>query len=90
MFCPKCGMEFPDSASFCPNCGQKRPQIPSDKGDSAKAAFPTSEPVSTVQPNQQEENSKAAVSQRRAGRRKSVLPIVLGLVVLIVVYRYDR
>lgn len=85
MFCPKCGMEFPDSASFCPNCGQKRPQIPSDKGDSAKAAFPTSEPVSTVQPNQQEENSKAAVSQRRAGRRKSVLPIVLGLVVLIVV-----
>ena len=86
MFCPKCGKEFPDSASFCPNCGCKRPQT------SPQESAEEIDPAVIAEPKQgeaheepvQREIQENSSSEQKPRKKKKVF-IVVGLIVLVLI-----
>lgn len=51
MFCPNCGVQVSDSASFCPSCGSSLAEWRGTQGQSAQAQQPYGYQQRGVQPN---------------------------------------
>ena len=86
MFCPKCGKEFPDSASFCPNCGCKRPQTPRQESTEEIDPSAVTEPKQgEVHEAPVQKEPQANSSSEQKPRKKKKIFIVVGLVVLVLI-----
>ena len=83
MFCPKCGKEFPDSASFCPNCGCKRPQTPRQESTEEIVPSAVTEPKQGEvheAPVQKEPQANSSSEQKPRKKKKIFIVVGLGLV----------
>ena len=82
MYCPQCGKEFPDNASFCPDCGCKRPQM-SCREPAGETGFSAAEAVKKdlYAESDAKKSQGTASSRQKPGKKKRVILIVVLAVI---------
>ncbi len=87
MFCPKCGTQLSDDATFCSNCGEVLNSAPAQEPiveQNVEPVAPVAEPVAPASPAAENENA-TPVAKKKGKKLPLILAIAGGLVAVVAV-----
>ena len=83
MYCPNCGTNNPEDATYCENCGYNFNNVTIPGGVTFKPE-PVADPVSPVPSPSDEPHPARTVKSKKDRKNPYLIPVVIALVIIIV------